>query len=424
MTVREYIGARYVPLFMGEWDINADYEPLSVVQHQGASYTSRESVPHGVDITNTHYWALTGNYNAQVEAYRQEVRTFDSRITANADAITANTETITEVSEDLATLQSSLEAETAARIEIENDLAAEITARQNADEGLEDAITELRAIVGGFGGDCFGFGDADQEIFVGRISGNDSNDGSDDNHMVKTLDRAFELANERNWADIAIRIRENGRYETNYTRFVNTQLHITNGGSATNVTIHFNELIFAYNSYFHLSAATNSVAKYECPDGIHMDGCSLYFNGIQFYAGTRFDINMSKGTFTTTELHLTDLIFRPINSDLRFMTNTKWFTNMASVAYFTFCRAAIMGVQAFSTTNANPSYAFRFDEGQIIWQTSDTTSSDHWETGALVVRSYFICDGNNKNMLDALATTGIGGNTSVIKYNTAQTILS
>lgn len=80
MTVREYIGARYVPLFMGDWDIDADYEPLSIVQYQGNSYTSRQSVPHGTEITNKQYWAETGNYNAQVEAYRQEVLAFDGRI--------------------------------------------------------------------------------------------------------------------------------------------------------------------------------------------------------------------------------------------------------------------------------------------------------------------------------------------------------
>ena len=73
MTVREYIGARYVPLFMGEWDSTATYEPLSIVQYQGNSYTSRQYVPSGIEITNTAYWANTGNYNAQVEAYRAEV---------------------------------------------------------------------------------------------------------------------------------------------------------------------------------------------------------------------------------------------------------------------------------------------------------------------------------------------------------------
>ena len=73
MSVREYIGARYVPLFIGDWDDTVTYEPLSIVQYQGDSYTSRQYVPAGIEITNETYWACTGNYNAQVDAYRQEV---------------------------------------------------------------------------------------------------------------------------------------------------------------------------------------------------------------------------------------------------------------------------------------------------------------------------------------------------------------
>ena len=80
MSVREYIGARYVPLFMGDWDNTESYEPLSVVQYQGNSYTSRQSVPTGIAIDNETYWVETGNYNAQIEAYRQEVTTYNSRI--------------------------------------------------------------------------------------------------------------------------------------------------------------------------------------------------------------------------------------------------------------------------------------------------------------------------------------------------------
>lgn len=82
MTVREYIGARYVPEFIGEWDSTVSYEPLSIVSYQGNSYTSRQYVPVGTAITNEAFWALTGNYNAQVEAYRQEVQQFDGRLDA------------------------------------------------------------------------------------------------------------------------------------------------------------------------------------------------------------------------------------------------------------------------------------------------------------------------------------------------------
>lgn len=89
MAVRQYIGARYVPIFgrKGEdsiqWDNTGTYEPLTVVLYQGNSYTSRQFVPVGIDITNEDYWAETGNYNAQVEQYRQEVLGFDDRITEN-----------------------------------------------------------------------------------------------------------------------------------------------------------------------------------------------------------------------------------------------------------------------------------------------------------------------------------------------------
>ena len=71
-----YVGHRYVPKIFGDWDNTQLYEPLSIVQYQGASYTSRQYVPTGVDITNEEFWVLTGNYNAQVEQYRQDVLTY------------------------------------------------------------------------------------------------------------------------------------------------------------------------------------------------------------------------------------------------------------------------------------------------------------------------------------------------------------
>jgi len=76
---RQYIGARYVPIFgrKGEesivWDNSAPYEPLTIVLYQGNSFTSRQYVPKGVEITNEEFWAETGNYNAQIEQYRQDV---------------------------------------------------------------------------------------------------------------------------------------------------------------------------------------------------------------------------------------------------------------------------------------------------------------------------------------------------------------
>lgn len=114
-----YVGARYVPIFDGDWNINKEYEPLVIVQYQGASYTSKTYVPIGTEITNTVYWTLTGNYNAQVQAYREEVFTFNDRINANAQGISD---------------------EVTAR---ENAVSGEQLARQNADAALTNSVNGL-----------------------------------------------------------------------------------------------------------------------------------------------------------------------------------------------------------------------------------------------------------------------------------------
>lgn len=92
MGVTQYIGARYVPIFAdpAEWNKTRTYEPLTIVLHEGNSYTSKQFVPKGIDINNEEFWAETGNYNAQVEAYRQEVLRFTESIKENADNIEKN----------------------------------------------------------------------------------------------------------------------------------------------------------------------------------------------------------------------------------------------------------------------------------------------------------------------------------------------
>jgi hypothetical protein len=82
MATKEYIGARYVPLFADpiEWDKTKTYEPLTIVYHGGNSYTSRQYVPVGIEISNESYWALTGNYNAQVEQYRKDTATLEIKL--------------------------------------------------------------------------------------------------------------------------------------------------------------------------------------------------------------------------------------------------------------------------------------------------------------------------------------------------------
>lgn len=79
---RQYIGARYVPKFADpiDWQEDVSYEALTVVTYMGASYTSKKAVPAGVKPTVKSYWAMSGNYNAQVEEYRQLVVAVKSEV--------------------------------------------------------------------------------------------------------------------------------------------------------------------------------------------------------------------------------------------------------------------------------------------------------------------------------------------------------
>lgn len=131
--VREYIGARYVPVFANppEWNDTRGYEPLTIVLHQGNSFTSTQYVPTGIDISNTEYWLETGNWNAQIEAYREEVRRFDGRITQNAEDIKGN----------MAAIANEATARENADTVIRNLITAEETARTAADTELRSDLS-------------------------------------------------------------------------------------------------------------------------------------------------------------------------------------------------------------------------------------------------------------------------------------------
>lgn len=110
MATTQYIGARYVPLFAepADWNNTRVYEPLTIVLHEGNSFTSRQFVPKGIDISNEEYWANTGNYNAQVEQYRKEVLSFDTRIT-NADTTANDAKSLAQTNKQgIATLDSQI----------------------------------------------------------------------------------------------------------------------------------------------------------------------------------------------------------------------------------------------------------------------------------------------------------------------------
>lgn len=84
MSVRQYIGARYVPRFSdvngGVWSNVYSYEPLTIVKNGNDYYTSKQSVPVGIAITNTDYWVKTGDYNGAISGLDDRVSALESHI--------------------------------------------------------------------------------------------------------------------------------------------------------------------------------------------------------------------------------------------------------------------------------------------------------------------------------------------------------
>lgn len=87
-----YKGLRYVPVFADpiEWNSANSYEALTVVLHEGNSYTSKQAVPVGVDIMNTEFWVKTFDFNAQLEKVNSELNNLETEFTDLENSIQAN----------------------------------------------------------------------------------------------------------------------------------------------------------------------------------------------------------------------------------------------------------------------------------------------------------------------------------------------
>lgn len=165
-----YIGARYVPIFADpvEWDDKREYEPLTIVVHNGDCYTSECYVPKGAQLPpypegQTKYWVKTSDYNGQfadlkktvldlsrlVEQFQKDNEHFTDLINGWNEKVTqwekdmaAWGERLDTVESNVADLTASLNAEIARAKAAEQANAAAI-AKETTDR--KQAISELDA---------------------------------------------------------------------------------------------------------------------------------------------------------------------------------------------------------------------------------------------------------------------------------------
>lgn len=106
MAVRQYIGARYVPLYVGDWNNTRNYEPLSIVTDaNGNSFTSLKDVPAGTSLNDRDYWIQTSSFSGAVDVLQRRVNTAEDEIDTLQRDVTAAQENINTLQGNVTLLQ-------------------------------------------------------------------------------------------------------------------------------------------------------------------------------------------------------------------------------------------------------------------------------------------------------------------------------
>ena len=110
MAIREYVGARYVPRFMGTYDPTTQYEALDVVDNgSGTSYIARKIVPAGTPLTDTTYWFVYGASSGAIIQIQNDLIAVENDITNNIKPdILQNSNDITNIQSDVTEIKNEL----------------------------------------------------------------------------------------------------------------------------------------------------------------------------------------------------------------------------------------------------------------------------------------------------------------------------
>ena len=154
-----YIGARYVPIFADpvEWDDEREYEPLTIVVHNGDCYTSKCYVPKGAQLPpypegQTKYWVKTSDYNYQFADLKKTVTDL-SRLVEQfqkdnerfTELINGWNEKVIQWEKDMAAWGERLDAVESNIADLTASLNAEIDRAKTAEQANADAIAQETA---------------------------------------------------------------------------------------------------------------------------------------------------------------------------------------------------------------------------------------------------------------------------------------
>ena len=473
MAVTQYIGARYVPVLADtlEWSSANAYEPLTIVTYQGDSYTSRQAVPMGVAITNEAFWACTGNYNSQIEAYRQEVARIADQLstiettagTAASDAQSAlakigtgfdSTNTVRAAVDAINTLIGTLPAGTvdigsalsgiADTFEtVQRDitginttigtLPAGTTDIGTALETIDTAIDEISDNLVGIpsGTTVKGYVDAHKgindvngqntQIYVMCSSGDDANDGLSYDSPVKTVVRALEIAQTNNLRYFTIRLSESGLYSVNDSvRISNACVHLSCHSDDIEAEVSFNQYVYLYNAYLSLVGPTTSNRmKITFNATYHHDCGAVYirYTELSFSdANTHYvDFYSNVGTIN---INSSSLEIRNSNSEFNNLTlnlnvNTQAMFIRASTILF---EGTLTINQAMDRTGS----VLRAKGSTIHMESTIANETQHATTGALwyLEECLLLCGSAVASSTIAYASLE-GGNRSLVYHGTA-----
>lgn len=165
------LGYYYIPNFSGTWSATVEYAPLSVVLapegiegvQEGDSYTALDYVPAGTPLTDGKYWALTGNYNAQVQGFDTRITDAESTAESASQKADAANEAVEGVRSDVGELRSDL---TGVQSTV-GTLNGEVTTLKGSVSTAQSDISSLETEVDGLSAKIDGAGELTDFVAIG-----------------------------------------------------------------------------------------------------------------------------------------------------------------------------------------------------------------------------------------------------------------